>query len=105
MRRLGNQVVNLTELRRLEIPNATELLAADIARQFWIDRGRDAERIVICRGHCSVVHSQEPPVRGAEVADIDAHVRRQLPLDGNRAPTVRGWFVGTVQSDSLLSVS
>ena len=97
MRRLGNQVVNLTELRGLEIRKAAELLAADIARQFRIDRRRDAEHIVICRGHCSVVHSQEPPVRGAEVADIDAHVRRQLPLDGNRALPVVGLFIEALQ--------
>src|SRR5437879_5444581 len=97
MRRLGNQVVNLTELRRLEIPNATELLAADIARQFRIDWSRDAVRIVICRGHCSVVHSLEAAVRRAEIADIDAHVRRQLTLDGNRALPVVGLFVETPQ--------
>ena len=97
MRRLGNQVVNLTELRGLEIRKAAELLAADIARQFRIDWSRDAVRIVICRRHRSVVHSLEAAVRRAEIADIDAHVRRQLTLDRNRALPVIGLFVETPQ--------
>ena len=49
VRRLRNQVVNQTELRGLDIGIATELLAADIARQSRILRRRDAERIVTTR--------------------------------------------------------
>src|SRR5207237_8395649 len=90
---LGNEFVNLTELRRLDISNATELLAADIARQSRIHRRRDAVRIVVCGRREQVVHSQKAAVGGADIADIEAHVRRQLTLDVNRALPVVSWFV------------
>src|SRR5262245_59020117 len=97
MRSLSSQVINLTELRRLDIRIATELLAADITGQSRIHWRRDAERIVICRGRECVVYCQEAAVGGAEITDIEAHIRRQLTLDGNRALPVVGLFVEASQ--------
>src|SRR5205823_8078148 len=97
MRGLGNQVINLTKLRGLEIRIAAELLAADVAGQSRIHRRRDAVRIVILRRRESVVDGQEAAIRGAEVADIDTHVLRQLTLNGNRALPVVGLSVKAVK--------
>src|SRR5207249_7737207 len=54
-------------------------------------------RVVVTPRDDAFFFQAEDGIRDAEVADIDAHVRRHLTLDGNRALPVVGLFIETLQ--------
>src|SRR5262245_56921969 len=80
MVRLRADVVELAELRWLDVVVPAELLAAGVAEPRVHGRG-DAERIEIRRRHELVVQRLHRTVPRPEVVDIDTHVRPQLPLE------------------------
>src|SRR5262249_59547859 len=83
LRRREHDVVDLTELRGIEVVEPTELVPS-ATRQPGIRRYRDTERIEVGRRDAQIVGDGEVAVPGAEIPGGQADAGSQLVLE-NRA--------------------